>query len=104
MEKYRPFLLRDVDVANVCANFVVTGVKQDNNTKLKMPHSPKSVQQAYPELKMREKLRGMFRNHIYPLVKQEFGWLFEPVIQWLDEKGVVLYAHFVSGVTAGKLF
>ena len=76
----------------------------DNNTKLKMPHSPKSEHQAYPEMEMREKLRGIFRDHIYPLVKQEFGWLFEPIIQWLVENGVVLYAHFVSGVTAGKLF
>ena len=27
IEMYRPFLLQGVDVANVCANFVVTGVK-----------------------------------------------------------------------------
>ena len=54
MEMYQPFLLRDVDVANVCANFVVTGVKQDNDTKLKMPHLPKSEKHAYPEMKMRE--------------------------------------------------
>ena len=53
---------------------------------------------------MREKLRGIFRNHIYPLVKQEFGWLFKRVIQWLDDNGVELYVSFVSGVTAGKLF
>ena len=76
MEKYQPFLFQGVDAANVFANFVVTGVKQDNNTKLKMPHSPKSEKYAYPEMKMREKLQGIFRNHIYPLVKQEFGWLF----------------------------
>ena len=101
---YQPFLLRGVDVANVCANFVVTGVKQDNNTKLKMSHSPKSEKHAYQEMKMREKLQGVFRIHIHPLVKQEFGWLFEPVNQWLDDNGVKLYAHFVSGVTAGKLF
>ena len=42
MEMYRPFLLLGVDVANVSANFVVTGLKQDNNTKLKMPNLPKS--------------------------------------------------------------
>jgi hypothetical protein len=35
MEMYWPFLLQGADVANVCVNFVVTGMKQDNNTKLK---------------------------------------------------------------------
>ena len=104
MEKHRPFLKRGVDVANVCANFVVTGIKQDNNTKLKMTHSPVSHRNAFPELQMREKLCGLFIKHIYPLVKMEFAWLFDPIEQWLKDNKVNLYANFVSGVTAGKLF
>jgi hypothetical protein len=32
-------------VANVCSNFVVTGLKEDNNTKLLMQHVPKNQQQ-----------------------------------------------------------
>jgi len=41
---------------------------------------------------------------IYPLVKQEFGWLFEPINDWLKQNDIELYAQFVTGVTAGKLF
>jgi hypothetical protein len=104
MEKHRPFLMRGKQVANVCANFVVTGLKEDNNTKPKMGHSPKSSRSALFEMVMRSKLRGVFLRHIYPLVQNEFGWLFEPVIQYLNEHKVKLYAHYVSGVTAGKLF
>ena len=104
MEKHRPFLQRGVDVANVCANFVVTGIKQDNNTKLKMTHSPKSEENAFEEMKMRKRLRGLFINRIFPLVKMEFAWLFEPIEQWLNDNNVQLYANFVSGVTAGKPF
>jgi hypothetical protein len=104
MENHRPFLMRGKQVANVCANFVVTGLKEDNNTKLKMGHSPKSSRPALFEMEMRSKLRSVFLRHIYPLVQNEFGWLFEPVIQYLNENKVELYAHYVSGVTAGKLF
>ena len=43
-------------------------------------------------------------KHIYPLVKLEFGWLLEPINNWLKKNNVKLYAQFVSGVTAGKLF
>ena len=42
LEELCPFLLRGIDVANVCTNFVVTGLKEDQNTKLKMTHSPKN--------------------------------------------------------------
>jgi hypothetical protein len=54
-------------------------------------------------MEMRSKLRGIFLRHNYPLVKYEFGWLFEPITHWLNEKKVKLYGHFVSSVTAGKL-
>jgi hypothetical protein len=40
IEKHCPFSTQGKEVANVCANFVVTCFKEDNNTKLKMTHSP----------------------------------------------------------------
>jgi hypothetical protein len=43
-------------VANVCANFVVTDLKENNNTKLKMSHSPMSDHSALFEMEMRSKL------------------------------------------------
>ena len=101
---WRSFLMRGKDVANVCANFVVTGLKQDLNTKLKMSHSPKNCKSAPLEMEMRSKLRGIFMKHVYPVVKLEFGWLFEPINKWLEQNKVVLHSNFVSGVTAGKLF
>ena len=104
MELHRSFLMRGKDVANVCANFVVTGLKQDLNTKLKMSHSPKNSKSAPLEMEMRSKLRGIFMKHVYPVVKLEFGWLFEPINKWLEENKVTLHSNFVSGVTAGKLF
>ena len=104
MELHRSFLMRGKDVANVCANFVVTGLKQDLNTKLKMSHSPKNCKSAPLEMEMRSKLRGIFMKHVYPVVKLEFGWLFEPINEWLEQNKVVLHSYFVSGVTAGKLF
>jgi hypothetical protein len=38
------------------------------------------------------------------VVRNEFGWLFEPFNSWLEMNKVILHAYFVSGVTAGKLF
>jgi len=96
--------MRGKDVANVCLNFVVTGLKQDLNTKLKMSHSPKNHKSALLEMEMRSKLRGIFMKHVYPIVRNEFGWLFEPINSWLEMNKVVLHAYFVSGVTARKLF
>ena len=104
MELHRCFLMRGKDVANVCSNFVVTGLKQDLNTKLKMAHSPKNHNSALLEMEMRSKLRGIFRNHVYPIVCNEFRWLFHPINSWLVMNKVVLHSYFVSGVTAGKLF
>jgi hypothetical protein len=49
------------EVANVCANFVVTGFKEDSNTKLKMTHSPKDDKSAILEMEMRSKLRCIFK-------------------------------------------
>ena len=69
--------MRGKDVANVCSNFVVTGLKQDLNTKLKMSHSPKNHKSALLEMEMRSKFRGIFRK-LYPTVCNEFGWLFDP--------------------------
>jgi len=83
MELYRPYLLRGKEVTNVCANFVVTGLKEDLNTKLKMTHTSKCDRSAHLDMEMRAKLRGIFLKHIYPIVVQEFGWLFEPVCSWL---------------------
>ena len=104
MERHQPFLMRGKQVANVCANFVVTGLKEDQNTKLKMSHSPKNTGTALVEMEMHSKLRAMFLNHIYPVATHEFGWLFDPITHWMKQLNVELYAHFVSGVTAGKLF
>ncbi len=84
MELHCSFLMRGKDVANVCANFVVTGLKQDLNTKLKMSHSPKNCKSAPLEMEMRSKIRGIFMKHVYPVVKLEFGWLFEPINVWLE--------------------
>ncbi len=95
MEKHCPFLKCGV-AANVCANFVITGIKLDINTKLKMTHSPKSPKNAYPEM------QSIIQYHIYPLVENEFAWLFEPIKEWLDENNIKLYANFVSVVTAGR--
>jgi hypothetical protein len=76
MELHCPFLMRGKDVANVCAKFVVTGLKQDQNTKLKMSHSPKSVKSAKLEMEMLSKLRTFFMKHIYPIIWNKFGWLY----------------------------
>ena len=86
------------------ARILFTGLKEDNNTKLLMQHVPKSDKFAERELHMRSKLRSIFLKSIYPLVKKEFGWLFEPIREWLHNNKIELYAHFVTGVTAGKLF
>jgi hypothetical protein len=58
MEQHLPFLVRGKQVANLCANFVVTGLKEDQNMKLKMSHAPKNERSAFLELEMRSKLRG----------------------------------------------
>ena len=71
---------------------------------MKMTHTAKSERSAHLDMEMRAKLRGIFIKHIYPIVVQEFGWLFEPVGSWLEEQDVKLFARFVSGVTAGRLF
>ena len=99
MEKYREFLLRGKEVANVCGNFVVTGFKCDLNTKLYMPHNPKSADVAFPEIQVRLKLKRLFLRYVYPVVRREFGWLLEPVF----EHGS-FYAGFVTGVTGGRVF
>ncbi len=69
-----------------------------------MSHAPKNERTALMEMEMRSKLWALILCHIYPTIKCEFGWLYEPVEQWLDCPKVELYAHFVSGVTAGRLF
>jgi len=56
---------------------VVTGLKEDLNTKLKMTHTAKSERSAHLDMEMREKLQGIFIKRIFPIVVQEFGWLFE---------------------------
>jgi hypothetical protein len=106
MEIHRWFLMQEgKEVANVCANFVVTGCRKDLNTKLNMVHSAKDDKSAISDMQMRSKLRSIFINkHTYPIVKHEFGWLYQPVNTWLEENNPKLFAHFVSGVTPGKLF
>jgi len=69
MELHRCFLMRGKDVANLCANSVVTGLKQDLNTKLKMSHSPKNHKSASLEMEMQSKLRGIFMKHVYHVVQ-----------------------------------
>ncbi len=104
MESPCSFLVKGKQVANVCANFVVSGLKEDHNTKLKMSHAPKSERTALMEMEMRCKLQALFMCNIYLTIKCEFGWLFEPENHWLRNSKVELYAHWVSGVTAGKIF
>ncbi len=104
MEIHCQFLMQGKEVANICANFVVTSCKADLNTKLKMTHSPKDDKSALSDMEMRSKLRSIFKKHIYPIVKYEFGWLFEMVNSLLHEHNVELYTDFVSGMTANKLF
>ncbi len=82
----------------------MTRLKEDLNTKLKRTHTAKSERSAHLDMEMRAKLRGIFIKRIFPIVVQEFGWLFEPVVSWLDEHDVTLFARFGSGVTAGRLF
>ncbi len=55
MESHCPFFVRGKQVANVCANFVVSGLKEDQNTKLKMSHAPKNERTALMEKEMRSK-------------------------------------------------
>ena len=104
IKEIRNFLVRGKEVANVCVNFAVTGLKQDNNTKLLMPHHPKKDMIAFQEQQMRMKLKSSFEKRIYPIVKHEFGWLFEPIRNWLEDHKVALFAHFVSGCTSGEMF
>lgn len=99
MEKYREFLQRGKEVANVCGNFVVTGFKCDLTTKLYMTHNAASADVAFPEKEVRLKLKRIFLRYIYPVVRQEFGWLFEPVFHLGS-----FYAGFVTGVTGGRVF
>jgi hypothetical protein len=86
------------------ASFVVTGLKKKNNTDLKMAKSPKSTESSFLEVEIRGKLQGIFHNYIYHIVSNKFGWLFAPIKNWLTTNKVKLYAHFASGVAAGKHF
>ena len=97
MERYREFLQRGKEVANVCGNFVVTGFKQDLNTKLYMTHHSKVPEVAFPELQVRLRLRRIFLRYVYPIVRREFGWLFQPVMEATSD----FYACFVTG---GRVF
>jgi hypothetical protein len=98
MEIHRQFLMRGKEVANVCANFIVTGYKEDLNTKLKMTHSPKDDKSAISDMEMRGKLRSIFKKHIYPIVKYEFSWLFELVKSWLHEHNVGANDKTIAGI------
>ena len=100
MERCREFLQRGKEVANVCGNFVVTGFKQDLNTKLYMTHHSKAPEIAFPELQVRARLKRLFLRYVYPIVRREFGWLFQPVMEATSD----LYASFVTGVTGGRVF
>ncbi len=50
MEKHCPFSMQGKEVANVCANFVVTGFKEDDNTKMKVTHLSKGDKSAIPDI------------------------------------------------------
>ena len=100
MEKYREFLQRGKEVANVCGNFVVTGFKSDLNTKLYMTHNASSTEHAFPEMQVRLRLKRLFLRYVYPIARREFGWLFEPMM----EAAGSFYAAFVTGVTGGRVF
>ena len=97
MEKYREFLQRGKEVANVCGNFVVTGFKSDLNTKLYMTHNASSVEHAFPEMQVRLRLKRRFLRYVYPIARHEFGWLFEPIM----EAAGSFYAAFVIQVSQG---
>ncbi len=75
MEKHFSFLMRGTQVGDFYTNFIVTGLKEDINTKLKIAHSPKLDKSAFFEMEMRSKPRGMFFRHIYPLVMSLAGCL-----------------------------
>ena len=100
MEKHRPFLQRGKAVANVCCNFVVSGTKSQNNTKLLAAHVTETVQ----EVAMRGKLVGLFRKHVWPKVAHEFGWLFNPVAKFITDHDIPTWLYQVTGVTGGRLF
>ena len=41
----------------------------------------------------------------YVCTNFDFGWLFNPINEWLAEmRQIELYVHFVTGVTTGKVF
>ena len=65
MERVRDFLQRGKEVANVCANYVVTGLKCDLNTKLIMTHHARDTDIAHPESQMRLKLKRLFLRYVW---------------------------------------
>ena len=104
--QFNDFLQRGKGVANVCVDFKVTGVKCDQNTRLKMAHSDAGLA---PELALRAhqsrlKLAALYRNHIHPIVMRSFGCIFAPFMKFLTDHSLWLFVEFISGATFGELF
>ena len=83
---------------------MVTGLKVDLNTKLKMTYTAKCERVAHLDIEMQAKLRRIFNNHIYPIIRCEFGWLYESVNAWLDEQDVTLFHILVIPCIFGILY
>ena len=109
LDVLRPFLQRGVGVANVCANFVATGFKCDQNTRQCLVHNPACGHDGSDESirRVREtwnKLQTMYTKHVHAIAMDSFGCILAPVLGWMHEHNVRLYAAQVSGVTFGDLF
>lgn len=104
LETIRPFLVRGADVANVCQNFVITGLKCDNNSRLCLPHVH-SDQHTQTQARMAwNKLRKVFIRYVLPPVLSHLGPFFLPLLAWIRMRGLPMYAQCVSAATFGRLY
>ena len=103
---HNKFLQRGSEVANICVDFVVCGVKCDQNTRLVMAHAnhADSVATASRAMHARLKLRCLFARWVWPVVKRHFGNLFAAFDAWASVEGVRLFAPCITSATFGFLF
>ncbi|KAL1508402.1 hypothetical protein AB1Y20_004512 [Prymnesium parvum] len=101
------FVIRGKGAANVCVDFVVTGVKCDLNTKVAMPHSTSSsdVHDAVRAHNVRHKVCAIFQNFIYPIAFRWYLPFLEPLKRFFQGQQVRMWAGgLVTGCTVGNLF
>ncbi len=103
-EKLKPFLMRGEGVASVAQNFVITGLKCDNNSKLLLPHVHSCPDTATRARMAWGKLSSVFRRHILPVVHRYFAVLFAPLLRWVSVRKLPMYAMCLSAATFGRLF